>query len=254
MTTGAIVIRQPFGGMGKSAIGSGKKAGGFNYVSQFLNISYEAVKEEKSASHPYLKNLQEILKDEETYKEILRRSIKTSDAFAHYLESEFLAEHDYANIRGESNIIRYLNVKKMTLVISSDDSLYEILCSIAAAKMSGVNLHVSLPKKIDSHELLWLMGKKDFLLDANDSLANESTEESIESMSGSQRVRYLSKDNIEDEIYIELAKDAKHIASEPFIAHGRIELMHYFLEQSISHSYHRYGNLGLNSLDKKEDR
>lgn len=37
-TTGAIVIRQPFGGMGKSAIGSGKKAGGFNYVTQFMNI------------------------------------------------------------------------------------------------------------------------------------------------------------------------------------------------------------------------
>ena len=37
-TTGAIVLRQPFGGMRKSAIGSGKKAGGFNYVSQFMKI------------------------------------------------------------------------------------------------------------------------------------------------------------------------------------------------------------------------
>ncbi|MCK9492109.1 MAG: bifunctional proline dehydrogenase/L-glutamate gamma-semialdehyde dehydrogenase [Sulfurimonas sp.] len=254
MTTGAIVIRQPFGGMGKSAIGSGKKAGGFNYVSQFLNISYEVTKEDKSASHPYLKNFQELLKDEETYKDILKRTIKTLGSFAYYLKSEFLEEHDYANIRGESNIIRYLNVKKMTLVISSDDSLYEVLCSIAAAKMSGVNLHVSLPKKIDSHELLWLMGKKDFLLDDNDSLINESLEESIESMKDSQRVRYLSKDNIEEEFYIEMAKDAKHIASEPFIAHARVELMHYFLEQSISHSYHRYGNLGLKSLTNKEDK
>ncbi|EQB39381.1 1-pyrroline-5-carboxylate dehydrogenase [Sulfurimonas hongkongensis] len=254
VTTGAIVIRQPFGGMGKSAIGSGKKAGGFNYVSQFTNITCETTTDEKSASHPYLKNLQEILKDEESYKSVLKRSIKTLGGFAHYLQSEFLQEHDYANIRGESNIIRYLNVKKMTLVISSDDSLYEILCSIAAAKLSGVNLHVSLPKKIDSHELLWLMGKKAFLLDDSDSLANESLEESIESMRESQRVRYLSKDNIEDEVYIEMAKDAIHIASEPFISHGRVELMHYFLEQSISHSYHRYGNLGLKSLDEKEDK
>lgn len=253
MTTGAIVIRQPFGGMGKSAIGSGKKAGGFNYVSQFTNISYEAIKDEKSSSHPYLKNLQEILKDEESYKDVLKSSIKTLGSFAYYLESEFLEEHDYANIRGESNIIRYLNVKKMTLVVSSDDSLYEILCSIAAAKMSGVTLHISLPKKIDSHELLWLMGKKDFLLDESDSLANESLEESIESMRESQRVRYLSQENIEEEIFEAMAKDAIHIAREPFIAHARVELMHYFLEQSISHSYHRYGNLGLKGLQNRED-
>jgi RHH-type proline utilization regulon transcriptional repressor/proline dehydrogenase/delta 1-pyrroline-5-carboxylate dehydrogenase len=254
MTTGAIVIRQPFGGMGKSAIGSGKKAGGFNYVSQFVHISYDEKTKQKTSFHPYIKKLQDLLKNEETYKAPLKDSIKTLESFAYFLESEFLKEHDYANIRGESNTIRYLNVKKMTLVLSSDDSLYEILCSIAAAKISGVKLHVSLPKKIDSHEILWLMGKKAFLLDEDDTLINESLEESIESMSGSLRIRYLNKDNIEQEVYEQMAKDAKHIASEPFIAQGRVELMHYFLEQSISHSYHRYGNLGLKSLDKKEDK
>ena len=252
MTTGAIVIRQPFGGMGKSAIGSGKKAGGFNYVSQFVNISYKETKQKTSSFHPYLKNIQRALKDEETYKDILKDSLKTLETFVYHLENEFLQEHDYANIRGESNIIRYLHVKKMTLVISSENSLYEILCSILAAKISGVNLHISLPKKIDSHELLWLMGKKDFLLDAHDSLANESIEELLISMKDSQRIRYLSKKYIAPEVYIEIAKDAKHIASEPFVANGRVELMHYFLEQSISNSYHRYGNLGLKGLIDKE--
>ncbi|HUH42770.1 MAG TPA: bifunctional proline dehydrogenase/L-glutamate gamma-semialdehyde dehydrogenase [Sulfurimonas sp.] len=253
MTTGAIVLRQPFGGMGKSAIGSGKKAGGFNYVSQFVNISCDGDKEQKSASHPYLKNLQKLLIDEQTYKSTLETCIKIIENFAYYLNSEFLQEHDYANIRGESNIIRYLSVKKMTLVVSSDDSLHEILCSIAAAKLSGVNLHVSLPKESYSHELLWLIDKKALLLDENDLLLCESLQESIESMRKSQRVRYLSRDNIEEEVYIEMAKDAKQVSSEPFVAHGRVELMHYFLEQSISHSYHRYGNLGLKNLDKKED-
>jgi RHH-type proline utilization regulon transcriptional repressor/proline dehydrogenase/delta 1-pyrroline-5-carboxylate dehydrogenase len=253
MTTGAIVIRQPFGGMGKSAIGSGKKAGGFNYVSQFVDIYHDGSLQKESSSHPYLKNLQDILKEEDTHKETLQKSIKTIENFAYYLKSEFLQEHDYTNIRGESNIIRYLNVKKMTLVIKNDDSLYEILCSIAAAKISGVTLHISLPTKIDSHELLWLMAKKAFLLDENDSFKNESLEESIASMRDTQRVRYLSKDKIEKEVYNEMAKDARHIASEPFVSHGRVELMHYFLEQSISHSYHRYGNLGLRSLENKED-
>ena len=37
-TTGAVTLRQPFGGMGKSAVGPGIKAGGPNYVTQFINI------------------------------------------------------------------------------------------------------------------------------------------------------------------------------------------------------------------------
>ena len=38
VTTGAIVLRQPFGGMGKSALGAGIKAGGPNYVTQFMDF------------------------------------------------------------------------------------------------------------------------------------------------------------------------------------------------------------------------
>lgn len=37
-TTGAIVLRQPFGGMGKSAIGAGRKVGIFNYITQFVDF------------------------------------------------------------------------------------------------------------------------------------------------------------------------------------------------------------------------
>jgi len=37
-TTGAVVLRQPFGGLGKSAIGSGRKAGIYNYITQFMDI------------------------------------------------------------------------------------------------------------------------------------------------------------------------------------------------------------------------
>ena len=35
-TTGAVVLRQPFGGMGKSALGAGIKVGGPHYVTQFF--------------------------------------------------------------------------------------------------------------------------------------------------------------------------------------------------------------------------
>ena len=38
-TVGAVVLRQPFGGMGKSAFGPGIKAGGPNYVAQFMELA-----------------------------------------------------------------------------------------------------------------------------------------------------------------------------------------------------------------------
>jgi len=254
MTTGAIVTRQPFGGMGKSAIGSGKKAGGFNYVSQFLNIGFDGRDISKeSSNHIYIRKLEEILEDENQYRTVLQKSIKTIKNFAYWLDKEFFKEHDYTNIRGESNIIRYLNVKNITLVIDENDSLFEIICSIAAAKMSGSTLHVSMPEKYDSPQLLWLMAKKTFLLDKGDMLINEREEDIIKSMKKSNRIRYLKIDGIKQDIYENISKDAIHIAIEPFVAHGRVELMHYFIEQSISDSYHRYGNLGLKALASKKD-
>jgi RHH-type transcriptional regulator, proline utilization regulon repressor / proline dehydrogenase / delta 1-pyrroline-5-carboxylate dehydrogenase len=42
-TVGAIVLRQPFGGMGKSAVGPGLKAGGPNYVAQFMEFEEHPV-------------------------------------------------------------------------------------------------------------------------------------------------------------------------------------------------------------------
>ncbi len=247
-TTGAIVTRQPFGGMGKSAIGSGKKAGGFNYVTQFLDIKFDGDTSDENANHPYIEKIQEILKDELQYADILKESIKTLKNFAYYLDKEFLQEHDYSHIRGESNIIQYLNLKNITLVIDENNSMYEILCSIGAAKMSGSILHVSILNKFNSPELLWLLDKKNLLLDEGDRILHENENEMIQSIKTSQRTRYLNSQNIKPSVYSAISKDAVHIASEPFVAHGRVELMHYFIEQSISDNYHRYGNLGLNGL------
>lgn len=249
MTTGAIVTRQPFGGMGKSAIGSGKKAGGFNYVSQFLHIGFDGSSLQDNAYHTYIQRLEEVLKNNLEYKTTLDKVIQTTKNFAYWLNEEFFKEHDYTNIRGESNIVRYLNIKKMLLVIDEDDSLYEIICTIAAAKMSGVIIHISIPQKNTSPKLDWLVEQKALLLDEDDTLLYE---QDLESMKNFDRLRYLNKHNIKEELYKISSTNSIHIISEAFIPHGRVELMHFFIEQSISDSYHRYGNLGLKALNLKD--
>ncbi|MDA7817312.1 bifunctional proline dehydrogenase/L-glutamate gamma-semialdehyde dehydrogenase [Sulfurimonas sp.] len=218
-TTGAIVLRQPFGGMGKSSIGSGKKAGGFNYVSQFMDLSFDGDMEEHKSSHPYIDRVRILLDD---------NSFPTLKNFAYWLEKEFLSEHDYTNIRGESNVFRYLHVESVLFRFTKNNSKAEMISSIAAAKMAGVKVHVSVPSE-SSENLSWLENKKDIFLDEYDDFViedNDSLEESIKKV---QRVRDLDK--------------------EPFIAHARVEMMHYFVEQSISNSYHRYGNLGIRGME-----
>ncbi len=249
MTTGAIVTRQPFGGMGKSAIGSGKKAGGFNYVSQFLDISFNDKISSERAAHPYIDKLETLLKDASQYQNVLSECIKTAGNFAYWLDKEFTQDHDYTDIRGESNIIRYINMKNVALVINENDSLYEILSSISGAKMSGSTVHISLSKNIDSPEVTWLLENKDSFLDEEDSIVSENEEAMIEAIKTSERARCLNSRSINAHVYTILSENAIYVASEPFVPHGRVELMHYFIEQSISDSYHRYGNLGLKGLE-----
>ncbi|MBE0513636.1 bifunctional proline dehydrogenase/L-glutamate gamma-semialdehyde dehydrogenase [Sulfurimonas sp.] len=240
-TTGAIVIRQPFGGMGKSAIGSGKKAGGFNYVTQFMNIDADEVSFQEThafSSHGVFAG--EVAKASEIAKD-----------FVKWHRDEFSKEHDYANVRGESNVIRYLGVESVLLRCQNGDRLYEILASITAAKIAGATLLISLPKKIQSDELVWLINNSRNILAKEDVLELQSDDELVESMKKAQRVRFLNPKHVTKNIYDALKDEAKHITSESFVSHGRIELLHYFIEQSVTNSYHRYGNLGVRGLENK---
>ena len=50
------------------------------------------------------------------------------------------------------------------------------------------------------------------------------------------------------------AADAlQYIADAPPLAHGRVELLWYFQEQSLSVVYHRYGNLGARLNEARDE-
>jgi len=226
-TTGAIVLRQPFGGMGKSSIGSGKKAGGYNYVSQFMDIGYEV----------------KIDPDIEEEEKESPQSIKEN--FEQWYNREFMQEHIYTDVRGEDNAIVYLPVKSVLLRLEEGDVLDEITATIDAIKMVGASLHISLPLEVTCNELLWIENNSSELLKEGDTVCREDEDTLIESMAKVERIRYLSPLHVKASLYTKVADKMYYIASDRFVAHGRIELMHYFIEQSISTSFHRYGNLGI---------
>ncbi|MEG2864868.1 MAG: bifunctional proline dehydrogenase/L-glutamate gamma-semialdehyde dehydrogenase [Mucinivorans sp.] len=108
--TGAIVSRQPFGGMKLSAFGGGIKAGGVNYVSSFMTFA----------------------------------SSNSVDDYAGAYAEEFAKARDEKELYGEQNIFRYLPLKSMVLRVMAADSIDEVKLALKAAAIARTPLTVSV--------------------------------------------------------------------------------------------------------------
>ena len=65
-----------------------------------------------------------------------------------------------------------------------------------------------------------------------------------------RRLRYAAADRVPSQVYAAAAGRGIYIARDPVLMDGRIELIHYFLNQSICDNYHRHGNLGERALTR----
>ncbi|WP_024955242.1 proline dehydrogenase family protein [Sulfurospirillum arcachonense] len=255
-TTGAIVLRQPFGGMGKSAIGAGRKAGVYSYVTQFMDFEEVSVpKVDKKHFHPLVDIVDAWKK--ETNKGIhvafKNEFSKIESALQSYLKNykeEFDVEHDYFKLRGEDNVFRYLPLDKVAVRVSESDTLFEVLGRIMAARVSGVSLHVSIDATVENNVVSFIYENKDTLLKSTDVLIRENENEFVQCFSNVDRIIYSDISKVSDFVFAEAAKLAKFIVRGQTMMEGRLELLNYFQEQSISHSYHRYGNIGVRALEK----
>jgi len=84
-------------------------------------------------------------------------------------------------------------------------------------------------------------------------IIEESDDELVAAVTNHQtdRLRYAAVDRVPTELRRAAAEHFVYIADAPVISHGRIELLWYLLEQSISVDYHRYGNLGGRSQEER---
>ena len=200
--TGAIVNRQPFGGMKLSAFGPGLKAGGPNYCGQFMYIT-----DKPGSTTDY----------------------KTS--YAEWYEKEFRhARNIQPQIRGEQNVFRYLPLKGgMVMRLFGDEDLDQIEMVQLAAQTVGTPLTISVDPANPIAEKLTGKFKKESLSDFCDRIKNY------------ERVRTISK-NVPDAVFEAAAQCDKYIAQSLPVKNGRIELALYIKEQSIANEYHRYGS------------
>ncbi len=255
-TTGAIVLRQPFGGMGKSALGPGLKAGSLEYVTQFMSIEERGLPKTGAIhnNHPLLQLAQQWRQLTHwdklpEHKEDIDKTINAIQSYLYQMEQQFDREKDYFHLRGQDNILRYLPIEKMVIRLHPEDSLFETLARIAAAKIAGCGVTVSMPEDLYNPVTLFLEGRygKEFLGDT--SVAKESDQALIRKLPAIGRIRYSSEERVPVGLFEAAAKTGFYISRAPVYMEGQIEMLQYFQQQSICNNYHRYGNLGERALD-----
>jgi RHH-type proline utilization regulon transcriptional repressor/proline dehydrogenase/delta 1-pyrroline-5-carboxylate dehydrogenase len=109
-TTGAVVQRQPFGGIKASSFGFGMKAGGQNYVLQFMEPETEP-----------------------------RSFEETQDSYRKWARKHFEKETDDVNLRGQDNQNRYLKPDIVYILIDELVSDKDTDLSIAACKILKID-------------------------------------------------------------------------------------------------------------------
>lgn len=272
-TTGAIVLRQPFGGMGKSAFGPGAKAGGPNYVGTLMNF-------EPSASDPVSMNagrLPEHASLKAFWDQLdrssrllldlpaasdgrsmtaahiaqLRSAILSFDAFA---RDELNVEKDHLKLIGQDNVTRYLPATPLRIRITSTDHPFDICLRALAANAAKCRAIMSYADGVHEATVAVLekltsewAGRIEFLEETDDEL--------IQAIEAGQvaRLRFTDTQSVPENILRSANRHQVYVSDQTVSMVGRVELLRYVMEQSISFDYHRYGNLGPRSPEKRAD-
>lgn len=253
VTTGAIVLRQPFGGMGKSVFGLAMKAGGPNYVAQLMTLTDVApAKSQQKPTKPTLVALCEgLLAAKHPEAESVVAAALSCEAAQ---RDEFGKEHDHFNLVGQDNARRYLPFANVRVRVHANDRAFEVFTRIIAAHVAGCEVTVSVApdSKLPAVALLEQLTESwaaaiEFVEETDEQLATAIRE------GRTDRVRYAAPDRAPEAV-LRAAHEANIcVACTPVSAEGRLELLWYLREQSISTDYHRYGNLGPRANEQRAE-
>ena len=261
-TTGAIVLRQPFGGMGKSVFGPGVKAGGPNYTALLSSFSDTPT----TADAPTLDDLQSVsdidlrelivrIGDGRLVDENTERRLRTAlQSYDFWMGEEFGRRHDHFRLVGQDNFRRYLPIHQLRVRVSEEDQAFDILARVFAGKIVGCRVTVSSPPENQPE----IVGQLDRWTDSWGA-AIEFVEETDDELAAlvanhqTDRLRY-SREGLAPEIVRRAANEiGVFIAEAPVLAAGRLELLWCVEEQSQCVDYHRYGNLGKRGSEQRAE-
>ncbi len=257
--TGAIVQRQPFGGWKRSSVGAGAKAGGPNYLVGLGR--WRATSGAPASATLHLRGLDsriasviEAAQPSLGYEafEWLRRGA-LSDAIA--WDREFGQVKDVSALGVERNLFRYRPISSVALRATADASWQAVLRAVIAGIRAGSTLTLSAPVGLPA-------AVRRVLADDGVAVYVETDEQWIERLTAvdlvaavadadpsprPSRVRLIgSADSVAD-LH---GRVADAFGGDPDLAiydnevttAGRLELLPFLHEQSVTITAHRFGN------------
>ena len=111
-------------------------------------------------------------------------------------------------------------------------------------RITGNTAVVSIPENLRNAVTDFLERSDGHRLLGPSPVHRQSDEKLIAATEILQRVRYAAPDRVPEQVLRAAAEKGYYIARAPVVMEGRLELIHYVLNQSICDNYHRYGNLG----------
>jgi len=235
--TGAIVRRQPFGGCKNSSFGKGSKAGGANYLREFVTIEQKSLPKEKHPLSDQVNFLTSFLNQIDLSAEELGIWFASISNYAYWWK-RMKRNHDPSKILGQDNYFYYASKKGVTLRVENDSNLLDTLRVLAAALTCSCSLEVSVPDEL-IHNVDWNELSLYLKVTAE---SNETFEHRVKA-GLVKRVRLTSK--AKDSLLQAASNEGVSIIDDPVLANGRFELLNYLREIAISIDYHRHGNLGI---------
>jgi RHH-type proline utilization regulon transcriptional repressor/proline dehydrogenase/delta 1-pyrroline-5-carboxylate dehydrogenase len=224
--TGAIVQRQPFGGWKRSSVGATSKAGGPNYLTHLGSWRSRPLRPPATAG--LSADVSEVMEKAAT---LLRpdelaqaRAAAGSDQKA--WAREFGVQKDVTGLGVERNVFRYLPVP---VTVRSDGYLPDLVRVVLAATRAGSEISVSVPEDLPTgfpvpHVV-------------------ETREEWLARVAAERpaRVRLVGVPAGEVSAAVEGDPDVALYPGDVTLS-GRVELLPFLREQSISITNHRFGN------------
>jgi RHH-type proline utilization regulon transcriptional repressor/proline dehydrogenase/delta 1-pyrroline-5-carboxylate dehydrogenase len=264
--TGAIVQRQPFGGWKRSSVGAGAKAGGPNYL---IGLgSWRASGGAKTSTTLHLRGLDSRISDVieaaqpsldyEAFEWLRRAAL--SDAIA--WDREFGQVKDVSNLGIERNLFRYRPVPQVAVRATADAPWHVLLRVALAGVRSGAALVLSAPAGLPAAVRRVLTDQRiPVFVETDDewiqrlarpALSGEgaATAANGEADAASHRpTRARLVGGPESAAALHRALAAR-IAGDPDLAvydnevttAGRLELLPFLREQSVTITAHRFGN------------
>jgi RHH-type transcriptional regulator, proline utilization regulon repressor / proline dehydrogenase / delta 1-pyrroline-5-carboxylate dehydrogenase len=207
--TGAIVDRQPFGGCKGSSFGIGMKVGGPNYLLQLVDKQFYQ-SSGKSILDPILRNYVRSLTLSNEDLAYVKEGLMS---YTYWWNSYFNKQQTIRALIGQNNLLRYTQKSPVFILTHEGDEQKDVALLIGACLIVGC-----VPSFGNASEL-------------------------VDQITKVQAAHVRALEPPEDHF---LEAISPHIAcldiSKPSL-NGRIELLSWLREVSLSFDYHRYGSL-----------